>query len=227
MRVLLAVIGGMICGLASVASAAADVPAAVLFADDFGRDALGDRWDVHPNSYRIVDGVLIGGQRPDADHGAVSQVFVDFQDAELSFDFRLAGSPGFNVVIDDRKYKGSHAGHICRVRVTPKAVILQDDKTGAMRNDLFARRRDPAQRKAAEQELIGKSKLVAVDLTDGEWHALTVRIEGETMSVQLDGKPLGTLTSAGIGHATKTDFGFTVIGRELHLDNVRLHKPGK
>jgi len=207
------------------AAAANDVDSAsgkVLFEDSFERAELGPHWDVHPDSFEIVDGVLVASQRPDADHGAVSQSFVDFRDAVLEFSFRFEGSTSFNVVIDDRHYKDSHAGHICRVTVNPKRIALQDDKTGAMKNDIFEGRRQPGGAAKFAKLLAGKSKAVSVDLERGRWYTMQVAIEGDMMRVRLDGQPLAQLSSDGIAHPTKTDFGFTVNGRSLHLDNVRL-----
>jgi len=198
----------------------------LLFEDAFERAELGDQWNVHPDSFEIVDGVLVASQRPDADHGAVSQSYVDFRDAVLEFSFRLEGSTSFNVVIDDRNYKDSHAGHICRVTVNPRRIALQDDKTGAMKNDIFEGRRQPGGAEKFAKLLASKSKAVTVDLERGRWYTMQVAIDGDTMRVRLDDKPLAELSSQGIAHATKTDFGFTVNGRSLHLDNVRLTTAG-
>lgn len=192
----------------------------LLFQDTFGRKELGEAWSVHPHSFRIEKGVLIAAQRPDADHGAVSQTFVDFKDVVLEFSFKFDGSPGFNVVIDDRHHRDSHAGHICRVTVRRGRVTLQDDKTGAMRNDIFKMRRDPKRRKEAAKLLIGKSKSVPVKFKPGQWYTMKVTLTGSTMRVDLDGKPLATLQSLGIDHKKKTDFGFTVIDRSMHFDNI-------
>ena len=203
----------------------------LLFQDSFDGKELRKVWRVHPNSFRIDKGVLIAGQRPDANHGAVCDVLVDFKDLNLEFSFLLDGSTGFNVVIDDRKYRGSHAGHICRVAVRRKRITLGDDKTGNMKKGLFEKRRSPRYRrdkqfrKEINRLLAGKSTSVPVKLRTGRWYRMTVRITGETMQVALDGKPLATLRSAGIGHPTKTDFGFTVIGRFTRFDDILARSP--
>jgi len=204
----------------------------LLFEDTFSQKELSKAWRVHPNSFRIEKGVLIAGQRPDANHGAVCDVLVDFKDVFLEFSFLLDGSAGFNVVIDDRKYRKSHAGHICRVVVRPKRITLGDDKTGNMENGLFEKRRSPRYRsdrkfrKEIDRLLNGKSTSVPVNLKRGRWYRMTVRITGETMRVTLDGKPLASLRSEGIAHPTKTDFGFTVIGRSVRFDNIAAWSPG-
>jgi hypothetical protein len=198
----------------------------VLFEDAFERKDLGKAWSVHPDSFRIEEGAMVAAQRADADHGAVCQTFVDFKDIVLDFRFRLEGeSPGFNVVIDDRDYKGSHAGHICRVTVRNKKVELRDDKTGAMKNEYFGKLRDKKRRAEVLPLLAGKSHVVDVDVKRKKWHSLRVKIVGSQMTVSLDGRPLGALTSDGIAHASKSDFGFTVLGRSVRFDDVRAAAP--
>lgn len=225
-RLLLATI--IFCGIAfsfPAQSLLAEKPA-VVFEDNFERKELGNQWDVHPNSFRIEEGTLIAAQRKDASHGAVSQVFVDFKDATLSFRFRIEGTTqGFNVVIDDRKYKQSHAGHICRVVIRDKYIMLGDDKTGAMRNDLFEMVRNPKTKDRANELLKGKSLRVPIDLKRDVWHTLLVKISGDRIGVLLDKKEIGILQSEGIAHPTKTDFGFTIIGQSVRFDDIQLQVP--
>ena len=156
---------GLVCGLAPVGAAEPAAPAGrVVYEDDFSRTDLGGRWKIHPNSYTIRDGVLVGAEQPGTTHGAVSQIAVDVKDAVVEFDFRFEGSPRFNVVFNDHAYKGSHAGHICRVAVTPKALTLGDDKEGQYKNEIYKLRMDPKTKDQAEPLLKGRSARAAVDL---------------------------------------------------------------
>jgi hypothetical protein len=191
-----------------------------LFSDDFTRMELGKNWNVHPDSFVIKEGVLIASQRPTADHGAVSETLVDFKDAVIEFSFKFDGATSFNVVIDDKKYKGSHAGHICRVVINPKSITVGDDKEGIMKNGIFEARRDPKQKAEADKLTKGKASTGPVALERGRWYTVTIEILGDEMLASLDGKPLVYLQSPGIAHTTKTDFGFTINGRSLELDNV-------
>lgn len=203
----------------------ADGKAKTLFTDQFERTELGDDWGVHPNSFSIDQGVLVIAQQPTADHGAVGQTYVDFDDIVLKFDFKFAGSPRFNVVIDDRNYKDSHAGHICRVQVAPKLIWIKDDKTGGMANEYFDLKNHPDHKERIAKILKPKGVSAKVDLKAGVWHTMVVTIRGERMSVSIDKKAVASLKSEGIGHGTKTDFGFTVTGQSLHIDNVVATKP--
>lgn len=205
---------------------AADVPGPLagkgkqLFADDFSRAELG-AWRSSIPTFTVGDGVLKGSQTR-SNHGAVTRVSVPFKDAIVECRFRFEGATSFNVVFDDKAHKGSHAGHICRVAVTPRQIRLGDDKEGVMRNDIFEMRKDPKRKAEADKLLAGRSQAAPVKLEQHRWYRLVVEIVGERMRVSLDDKPLGYLKSPGIGHATKTEFGFTVSGKDAHFDDVRV-----
>lgn len=203
-------------------SARSDAP---ILRDDFQQPELSDRWDIRLPTWQIRDGGLFGCEDPNQGHGAVIQSNLDFDDLTLEFDFRLEGSSRFNVVIDDQGHHGSHAGHICRISVSQRAIELRDDKTGAMENSIFALRRDPSTKALAAPKLIGKSLRVPVALKQQQWYKLRMSIAGERMTAWLDGRWLGTFSSAGIGHPTKTDFGFTVPGKGVVFDHVVAWKP--
>ena len=89
----------------------------LIFTDDFERSDLGE-WKPLIPSFEIRNGVLRGWQTRD-DHGAVGRIYRPMKDVVVEFKFMLDGSTGFNAVFDDQKFKGSHAGHICRVAFAP------------------------------------------------------------------------------------------------------------
>jgi hypothetical protein len=192
----------------------------LLFYDDFDRAELGAWRSVVP-TFTVGDGVLKGSQTR-SDHGAVTRVGVPFKDAIVECRFRFEGAASFNVVFDDKAHKGSHAGHICRVAVTPKVIRLGDDKEGVMRNDIFAMRKDPARKAEAGKLLVGRSAAFPVKIEPLRWHRLAIEIVGEAMRVCLDDQPVGYLKSPGIGHATKAEFGFTVSAKDAHFDDVHV-----
>ena len=126
----------------------------LMFSDDFERTELGD-WKVIIPGFKVEEGVLVGTQDRE-DHGSVGRVYVPMKDVIVAFRFKLMGSPTFNVVFDDKNYKGSHAGHICRVAVAGKQIRLGDDKEGVMQNDIFEMRRDPARKAEADKLIVGR-----------------------------------------------------------------------
>ncbi|MCB1209652.1 MAG: hypothetical protein KDK97_10015 [Verrucomicrobiales bacterium] len=192
----------------------------VLFSDDFERTELGD-WKTVIPTFTVEGGVLKGVQTRD-DHGAVGRVYRPIKDVIVEFKFKLIGSPGFNVVFDDKNFKGSHAGHICRVAIAPKQIRIGDDKEGVMRNDIFEMRKDPARKAEADKLLIGRGASVPASIEQDKWYALAVELVGDQLRVSLDGKPICHLKSPGIGHETKTSLHFTVNGPGALFDDVRI-----
>lgn len=210
-------------------SAIADVPAPVaekgelLFSDDFERTEPGKNWKTVIPTFTVEDGVLKGSQTRD-DHGSVGRTYVSMKDVVVEFKFQLAGAKTFNVVFDDKNFKGSHAGHICRVAIAQKQIRLGDDKEGIMRNDIFAMRRDPARKAESAKLLKGRTTVVKMGVDSNKWYQLRIEISGDEMRVSLDGKAIGYLKSPGLAHPTKESVHFTVIGKDALFDDVRIWK---
>src|SRR5580704_30398 len=160
--------------LITVAAFAADTPDVpgdpiakkkeLLFSDDFERAELGKAWGAVVPTFTLENGTLKGTQTrvnaPAADgkpavvgHQAVIGTDVPTKDSVVEFKFKFAGATAVSAEFDDRKYTGSHYGHICFVRITPKNVILADQRDGSMRNDIIEMGKDPA-RKAERAKLL-------------------------------------------------------------------------
>lgn len=213
----------------SLACFAGDIPTQplaqkgeLLFSDEFERTDLGE-WKTVIPTFTVKDGVLKGEQTRD-DHGAVGRVHRPMQDVIVEFKFQLDGSTGFNAVFDDQKFKGSHAGHICRVAFAPTVIRLGDDKEGVMRNDIFEMRKDPARKAEADKLLAGRSSSAPAKFEQKKWYHVVIEIVGDRMRVSLDGKAFGFLQSPGIAHETKSSFHFTVNGPGVLFDDVRIWK---
>lgn len=219
----------LLCLAIPLAAAAADMPAEPraqkgeqLLSDDFERAGLGE-WKSLIPTFTVTNGVLKGVQTR-ADHGAVGRVYRPMKDVVVEFRFKLDGSSGFSAAFDDQTFKGSHAGHICRVAFMPKQVTLGDDKEGIMRNDIFEMRKDPARKAEANKLLAGRSSSSPVTLDPSKWHQVAIEIAGDRMRVSLDGQPAGYLQSPGISHETKSSFHFAVNGPGVLFDDVRIWK---
>ena len=193
---------------------------ALIFSDDFERSGLG-AWKQNCQTFTVADGVLKGSQTRD-DHGAVAAVHVAFSDAVIEFKFRFEGATGINAVCDDKAWKDSHAGHICRATITPKLIRLGDDREGGMRNDILDMRKDPKRKAEGDKLMEGRTKTFPMPITTGAWHKLVMEITGDEMRVSLDDKFVGSLKSPGIAHPTKSDFHFTVNGKDALFDDVRV-----
>lgn len=209
-------------------SVAADIPSEPIaqkgepiLADDFERADLGDWKSLIPTF--TVEGGALKGVQTRADHGAVGRVYRPMKDVVVEFRFQLVGSTGFNAVFDDQKFKGSHAGHICRVAFAPTQIRLGDDKEGVMRNDIYEMRKDPAHKKEADKLLEGRGSSTKIaKLEQQKWYQVVIELKGDEMRVSLDGKPVGFLKSSGIAHETKSSFHFTVNGQGVLFDDVRI-----
>jgi hypothetical protein len=129
----------------------------LLFSDDFKRAELGKEWLNVVPTFTLENGAMKGTQTrvdaPAADgkpavkgHQAVTGHDIATKDSIIEFRFRFAGATAVSAEFDDRKFEGSHYGHICFLRITPKSVILADQKEGSMRNDILAMAADPTKK---------------------------------------------------------------------------------
>lgn len=208
-------------------AAAADIPSEpiaqkgqLILEDNFERSDLGGWKSLIPTF--TVEGGALKGVQTRADHGAVGRVYRPMKDVVVEFKFQLVGSPGFNAVFDDQKFKGSHAGHICRVAFAPTQLRIGDDKEGVMRNDIYEMRKDPAHKKDADKLLEGRGSAASLKLEQQKWYQVCIELKGDELRVSVDGKPVGYLKSSGIAHETKSSFHFTVNGKGALFDDVRI-----
>jgi hypothetical protein len=188
--------------------------------DDFERSDLG-AWKQNCQTFTVGDGVMKGSQTR-VEHGAVGAIHASFKEAIIEFKFRFEGATGINAVCDDKAFTGSHAGHICRATITPKLIRLGDDKEGGMRNDIMEMRADPKRKAEGDKLMVGRTQAFPMIIDPHRWYRLTIEIVGDEMRVSLDDKPVGYLKSPGIAHATKSDFHFTVSGKDALFDDVRI-----
>jgi hypothetical protein len=193
----------------------------LVFSDDFERTELGKDWHAVVPTFTVANGVMTGSQTRD-DHGAVGSVKAAFGDGIIEFKFRFEGAAAINAVCDDKAFKGTHAGHICRVTITPRLIRLGDDKEGGMRNDIFEMRKDPARKAEGDKLLIGRTQTFNHEIEPHRWYRISIEIVGDEMRVSLDDQPLGYLKSPGLAHPTKSDFHFTVNGKDAQFDDVRI-----
>ena len=229
--------------LLTLAATAADLPKIpdnpiakkkeLLFSDDFERADLGKSWGPVVPTYALENGALKGTQTrvnaPAADgkpavvgHAAVIGADIPTRDSVVELRFRFAGATALSAEFDDRKYTGSHYGHICRVVVTQKDVTLRDEKDGSMRNDIYAMANDAAHREERNKLLKGRSATFPAKLERGRWYDLVVETVGDEMRVTVDGRPAGYLKSSGIGHPTKSKIELGVGGKDGCFDDLRV-----
>jgi hypothetical protein len=205
----------------------------LLFSDDFERAELGKAWGPVVPTFTLEKGTLKGTQTrvdaPAADgkpavkgHQAVIGTDVPTKDSVIEFRFRFAGSTGVSAEFDDRKFTGSHYGHICMARVTPQSVILIDQRDGGMNNEVMAMADDPAKKAERAERLKGRSATFPVEVAPDKWHDFMLETVGDQMRVTLDGKPVGYLKSSGIAHPTKSKVEFGCMGKDGYFDDIKI-----
>ncbi len=198
-----------------------------IFSDDFSGDKFGPRWGHYKSGSIVKDGALVGITNEGSDHNAVDHVKFDGErDLEVSVKFKLVSekAKGFNVWFDDKDYKGSHAGHIVSVAVSPTAVNIGDGKTGNFRNDIYEKKKTVPPTLTAEDKamLVTKNKSLPTKVTIGDWHTLLITTKGEEIAVSIDGKSVGSFKSEGIGHDHKTLVSLTTNQVDVHYDDFSI-----
>ncbi len=198
-----------------------------VFSDDFSADGFGKRWGHYKSSSVVKDGMLVGITAEDSDHPAVDNVKIDPErDLEVSVKFRFVSdkAKSFNLWFDDKDYKGSHAGHICNVSVSPKSVSMADAKTGGFRNDIYEKKKSTPDAVTQEEKdyVKSKTKNVPVTLSLQDWHTLVARTKADEIEVCLDGKFVGSFKSEGIGHETKTLISLTTNRVDVNYDDFSI-----
>lgn len=209
-----------------------------IFSDDFSGDQFGPLWGHYKSGSVVKDGVLVGITPEGSDHNAVD--FVKFEperDLEVSVKYRFVSdkAKGFNVWFDDKDYKGSHAGHICSVSVTPTSVAISDAKTGNFRNDIYEKKKATPPTLTEEDKKMLATKYKSLPLpakrsqsrSRPDWHTLVIQTKGDEVSVKVDGKAVGSFTSEGIGHDHKTLVSLTTNQVDVTYDDFSIKAPAK
>lgn len=206
----------------------------VLFADDFEAAEPAKAWHKVVPTFAVEKGVLKGTQTRDKDvpaadgkpavkaHAAVHGLEVPTRDSVVEVKVRFDGATMMDVEFDDRKYTGSHYGHICRAQVRLTGVTLIDERDGTMRNDVYEMKKDPAKKAEVARLLAGRTVTYPATLEPGKWYTVVVETAGDEMRVTIDGKPAGYLKSSGIAHPTKSKIELGVAGKVGYFDDIKV-----
>lgn len=219
----------------SACSLATAAEPALLFSDDFARDEktpgkeeIGNGWTSN-SAWRakghqqvdLIDGVMHVTKHAEADHGVAIFHDVAFQDGAVELRFKLGKGDDLGVDFVDRELKSVHAGHLCIARVTNKALIITDSKTGGMDNAIRERRQKGDKSPELAALLKTKTKSFKLDLQPSTWHTLHIMVAGDTMSVKIDGVDTGSFASEGIAHPTKRMITLAV-NKSADVDDVKV-----
>jgi hypothetical protein len=213
----------------------------LLFSDDFSAPAPAKAWHKVVPTFTVKDGVLKGTQTRDKTipatdgkpallaHAAVYGLDIPTRDSVVEVRIYFAGATMMDVEFDDRKYEGSHYGHLCRAQVRLNGVTLIDERDGSMRNDVYEMKKDPARKAEVARQLVGHSATFPTQLEAGRWYTLVVETVGDEMRVTLDGRPAAYFKSSGVAHPTKSKIELGVAGKDGLFDDIKVWnaKPAK
>ena len=209
----------------------------LIFEDDFERnesqetkDEIGKGWGTNSRTRAagnkqvdLKNGAMYIYIHKVADHAVSVTHPAEFRDGSVELRFMLENekdSLGLNFA--DLKYKKVHAGHLFMAKVNPRYVELTDLKTGNM--DLKTRELRLAKKLPAElqEQLKTKRKRFPVKLETGKWYTLLVTVSGEELTVKIDGRTVGSFSSAGVAHPTKRLLRLSV-PRNAVVDDVKIY----
>ena len=240
-RILLVPLLTVFTGFAATAADLPAIPSAaiakkkeLLFADDFQGGEPAKVWHKVVPTFAVENGTLKGTQTrdqniPAADgkpavtaHAAVHGLEIPTKDSVVEVKIRFEGATMIDLEFDDRKYTGSHYGHITRAQVRLNGVTIIDERDGNMRNDIYEMSKDPAKKEERAKLLAGRSVTYPAKFETGKWYTLMVETVGDTMRASIDGKPVAFLKSSGISHETKSKIELGVAGKDGFFDDIKV-----
>jgi len=204
----------------------------VLFSDNMNGSEHDKRWHRVVDTFVFEKDALKGTQTrvkdmPSKDgksiitaHAAVYGLEVPTKDSVVEVNIRFEGCTMIDVEFDDRKYTGSHYGHLCRAQVRLDKVTIMDEREGSQNEVIKAMKKDPAKQAEAAKMMVGKSATFPVKLEENKDYTLVVETVGDEMRVSIDGKPVALLKSPGIGHETKSKIELGVAGQSGWFDGI-------
>ena len=231
--------------LITSAAFAADLPAIpaesiakkkgeILFSDDFQGATPDKRWHRVVDTFAVENGTLKGTQTRDKDvpaadgkpevkaHAAVYGLELPTKDSIVEVRIKFEGNTRMDVEFDDRKFTGSHYGHLCRAVVSLTGVTIMDEREGSQNEAIKELQKDPTKKAEVAKMMAGKSATYPAKLEAGKWYTLVVETVGDEMRVTIDGKPAAFLKSPGIGHATKSKIELGVAGKDGFFDDIKV-----
>ena len=219
----------------SIPSASLAAKKELLFSDDFQGATHDKRWHNVVETFAFENGALKGTQTrdkamPSKDgkstnpaHAAVYGLELPTKNSVVECKIRFDGATMIDVEFDDRKYTGSHYGHLCRAQIRLDKVVLLDERDGSQSNALIELRKDSVKNKAEISKLLAShSASFPAKFEAGKWYNLVVETVGDEMRVVVDGSPVGYLKSPGIGHTTKSKIELGVQGKDGWFDDIKV-----
>jgi hypothetical protein len=169
----------------------------ILFSEKFAEPVLNtNHWTVAKGAWKIDDGVLTGSELESDHHASVIRANIPFTNAILQFDFKLDGSEGFSLSVNEAK------GHHSRIIISPDGISLAKD-------------RDKKDAKSLTMPLARQN----ITFKPGVWYTIIVEYCGNDLLAHINKQTfvLGTHEQVGV---PKLNFGFPVRGESASFDNI-------
>jgi hypothetical protein len=169
----------------------------VLFEEKFSDPVLDtNHWTVAKGAWKIENGVLTGSELTSDHHAASIRTGIPFTNAILQFDFKLDGSKGFSLSVNEAK------GHHSRIIISPDGISLAKDRDKKDARSLTL--------PLARQNCVFKP---------GVWYTIVVEYCDNDLLAHINRQTfvLGTHEQMG---APKLNFGFPVRGESASFDNI-------
>ena len=210
----------------------------LIFYDNFERnesqelkDEVGNRWTTSSNKTAkgnkqvdLRNGTLYIYTHKEANHATSVRHKMGFKNGAITLDFKLdTDDDVLNLNIADPACKSVHAGHLISVVIKSNEVELIDLKTGVF--DLKIKKAREGELLTVEQKelLKRKKKKFKNDLKINRWHKVTVKINIDTIWLNIDDIEIGTFVSEGFAHDSK-DLLRILVPKTATVDNVKIWK---
>jgi len=222
--------------LALLSPAHAEDRGKLIFEDRFDRnesqeatEEIGNDWTTNSKTRAgghkqvgLKDGAMHITMHATADHAARVGHAAEFRDGTVEMRFMLADAQDvLGVDIVDQECKEVHSGHLFKIDVGTKQVVVDDKKTGVMNMKFYEARKAKTLTPEQLSFIAAQKKTFPNTLETGKWHSLLIKIAGDTVSVSIDGKPVASVTSEGVAHPTKRMIRLSV-PRQAWVDDMKV-----
>jgi hypothetical protein len=172
----------------------------LIFSDDFSGSEMTKGWAGKPGKWEMVDGAVKVSQVKEDNHAAVRRhPLPPYHDGIFEFSFEFDGATAIGLSLNNK------GGHVCRLMISPKGLILNVDAPNAT-SDL------KAVRLAAS----------TTPVESGTWHKVVVEVRGPLMIAQIDDAPPISGENARVD-VEKTDVGIPVGGVSAKVKGLKVY----
>ena len=132
----------------------------LIFSENFSGSVLASGWNGKPGAWEVANGAVKISEKAEDKHAAVRRHPLKYRDAMFEFSFQFDGAKMIALSLNNKD------GHVCRLSINPRGMVLQTDK--------------PNQKSDVKPERLA-SLNTAVE--EGKWHNVVVQVQGRSFPV--------------------------------------------